>query len=785
MSDPAPGLLTVIRREVRWIRRDPVACFLLFGVPLIAFVLLGVTFSAAVVRGLGVTVVDMDHSETSRLFVQTVAAAPGIAVVKRGDDLGAAARSIRAGEATAAIYLPPEFERDLRAGRRPHTVGFYNTQYFTPGNSASKSISDAINAAISAVAPLTAATATAHAGESPPGLVPEEYVLTNPALNYAAFLLRAVLPTVLHVVIAISAAYAVGSEFRRRSLRAWWQLSGRSIATALVGKLLPYYLVLMAMFALMVGILDLWLGVSFRGNVLLMAVSATLLIVAYQMIGCLLQLLTRNLALGLSLTGIIVSPAFGYAGVGFPVVGMGWFPRTWGAILPLRWYIQILFDQASRGAPLRQTAEPFAFLCAITAILMLLVWLRFRALARSGFKIPAEEAETIDRPAFGVAGSFVAEWRRVLYDRSVLSLFVLAPVLYAFFYPQPYLGQIIRNIPIAVVDQDNTELSRGLIQALGAHGNLSIALRATSYTEAEDAIQARRAFGIVGIPPDTERNFLKGVQARLPIYGDSTYFILFNRTLQGILESVQAVATDAATLGGRAQGAGVQAATAAKSPVDLVMVPLFNPTASYSSYVVPAAFVLILHQTLLMGAAMLGGVAYQEGGEAARGARASAAAILGQGVAHWTIYVPAMLLYFVVMPRVYGFSTLGGFWQIVTLSFPFILAVSFLGQALGLVFRHRETAVLLVLATSLPQFFLVGASWPAEAIPSFLRNVRELLPSVSAIDGFVRINQMGAGLLEVRGRWETLWALTVLYFAIAASLAYLRRFRRSRHAALG
>ena len=84
-----------------------------------------------------------------------------------------------------------------------------------------------------------------------------------------------------------------------------------------------------------------------------------------------------------------------------------------------------------------------------------------------------------------------------------------------------------------------------------------------------------------------------------------------------------------------------------------------------------------------------------------------------------------MLLYFVVMPRVYGFSTLGSFWRLATLSFPFILATSFLGQALGLVFRHRETAVLVVLASSLPQFFLVGVSWPAEAIPAFLRSARE------------------------------------------------------------
>ena len=108
----------------------------------------------------------------------------------------------------------------------------------------------------------------------------------------------------------------------------------------------------MLMFALMVGILDVWLGVSFRGDAVLTAVSATLLIVAYQMVGVLMQLLARNMALGLSPTGIIVSPAFSYAGVGFPVLAMQGFARAWGAILPLRSYIQILFDQASRGAAL-------------------------------------------------------------------------------------------------------------------------------------------------------------------------------------------------------------------------------------------------------------------------------------------------------------------------------------------------------------------------------------------------------------------------------------------------
>jgi ABC-2 type transport system permease protein len=778
-----PGLVAVAAREVRWILGDPVARFLLFGVPVIAFALLGFTFSTAVVRGLAVVAVDMDNTATSRLFIETVVAAPGITIAERGNDLGAAASAIRAGRAIAAIFLPPEFGKDLLAGRAPRPVVFTNTQYFTPGNNAGKSIRDAITAASEAVSP--AGQAAGERTTPGPGLVPEEYVLSNPALNYAQFLLRAVLPTVLHVVIAISAGYAVGSEFRRRSLLEWWDLSGRSIAAALIGKLLPYYVVLMLMFVLMVGILDVWLGVSFRGDAVLTAVAATLLIVAYQMIGCLMQLLARNMATGLSLTGIIVSPAFGFAGVGFPVLAMQDFPRAWGAILPLRWYIQILFDQATRGAALSFTAEPFAILCGITAALALLVWLRFRSLARHGIALP-EDAEPVIEPATpGVAGAFVAEWRRTLADRGVFSLFMLAPVLYAFFYPQPYLGQIVRKIPIAVVDQDRSEVGRAVIQALEAHDNISVVLRASSYHEAEDAILARRAFAIVGIPPDTEKNVLKGDTARLPIYADSTYFILFNRSLQGILESVQAYETDLLQHGARAEGASVQAASRLSQPVELVQVPLFNPTASYASYVVPAAFVLILHQTLLMGAAMLGGVAFERGGFTARLARTSSTAILGQGLAHWTLYVPAMLLYFVVMPRVYGFSTLGSFWALAALSLPFILATSFLGQALGLLFRHRETAVLLVLASSLPQFFLVGVSWPVEALPGFLRQARELLPSVNAIDGFVRINQMGASLAEVRPDWLRLWGLALLYFSVAVALAHIRAIRLPRDAHAG
>jgi hypothetical protein len=54
---------------------------LIFGVPLFAFAVLSAVFSHPVIRGLGVVIVDADRSDTSRAFVQQVAASPGLSIV--------------------------------------------------------------------------------------------------------------------------------------------------------------------------------------------------------------------------------------------------------------------------------------------------------------------------------------------------------------------------------------------------------------------------------------------------------------------------------------------------------------------------------------------------------------------------------------------------------------------------------------------------------------------------------------------------------------------------------
>jgi ABC-2 type transport system permease protein len=764
-----PGLLLVARREWRWLRHDRAALVLIFGVPLFAFVVLTAVFSHPLIRGLGVVIVDQDRSETSRAFVEQVAASPGLSVLERADDLSSAARAIRSGEVIAAVYVPPDFERDLKAQRRPQVVAFYNQQFLTAAGVASSGLSDSLTSAVS-----RAATRVAPEAPRIGSLVAETIVLVNPQRNYAQFLLRALLPMVIHVIIALAAGYAVGSEFRRRSLRAWLACAGGDPIVALAGKLAPLFAIFFIMMLSAVLILEGLLGISYKGDVPMIFAAGSLLIVGYLALGALLQLLTRDLATGLGLTGLVVSPAFGYAGVGFPALGMNAFAQLWGAMLPLRWYMAVLLGQAARGLPLYDSARPFAMLAGLTVLYTLLAFLRLRALARRTARAAAEaEQEAALAAPRGLGGAFAAEWRRVLGIRGAFTLLVLGPLVYGVYYPQPYLNQILRKIPIVVVDNDLSELSRDIVQTLDASGAVKVVARAETLAEAQAVLDRGRAFAVVGIPPGTERDVLKGTAVHLPIYADATYLFIFRTTANGIAVAINTLSSELTAGGARTNSSLVKATLASARPADILLQPIFNPVGGYASYIVPAAFVLILQQMLLIGSAMLTVDALRETGGGAF------ASVLGRGIAHLTIYLPALSLYFIVLPRFYGFSTLGQPLQLLAIASVFVLATSFMGQAVGAWFKRPETPTLIFLGTSLPQLFLTGFSWPREAIPKAALVAGYVFPSDFAIDGMVRIDQLGASLWEVVRDWRGLWVLAVIYFALAVASAH--RVRRQLH----
>jgi len=379
------GFWLVFARELRWLRRRPVLACLTTIFPLALLALLAVIFSAGLPTRLPIAVLDQDQSELSRTIVRMTDATPDVHIAFEVTDLTQGKQLILEGKASGLLLLPQDLEQNVKAAQRPEVVFFYDNQHMSAGSVVSRGVSNALATAaagmrISLRTGQGLSQEVAQAAISPIAL--QVNPLFNPSLDYTQFLLAALLPAVLQIFIATTSAYSLGldvaSPHRLRVLR---RLGG-GVWPAIAGKLLPYTLVFMLVFGIADAMLFGYLEVPVRGSVLLLVLGTFLFVLATQLIGSVLALILLNMESAISLIALLMAPAFGFMGIGFPRLGMNGFANFWGSIIPGTWYTQLRIDQTVRGAPVDVSAYPLAVLMLFVLVLTLVGFLRIEQMRR-------------------------------------------------------------------------------------------------------------------------------------------------------------------------------------------------------------------------------------------------------------------------------------------------------------------------------------------------------------------------------------------------------------------
>ena len=374
-----PGFWLVFWREIDRLRRRPFLLAFVTIVPIALMALLISVFSAGLATRLPIAVLDLDSSDLSRSIIRMVDATPDSAVSVRVGELAEGRRMILSGRVHGLLMLPQNLERDVFAGRRPEVVFFYNTQTLTTGNLTLRGTSAAVQTAAAGVR-LSLRTAQGQPIEqAQTALTPipvQIHALFNPTLNYVYFLLAAILPSLLQLVIVTASVYSVGLDVEtRHRLRILRRLGG-GLWPAMAGKLLPYTV----LFLLVLGLSDLVLfgilELPLRGRGWLLDIAALLFILSCQLLGALLALLLRPMSTAISVATLLTSPAFGFMGIGFPRLAMNGFAYGFGAVLPGTWYLTARIDQTIRGTPLDLSWKPVLVLLAFVVSLAGLTALR-------------------------------------------------------------------------------------------------------------------------------------------------------------------------------------------------------------------------------------------------------------------------------------------------------------------------------------------------------------------------------------------------------------------------
>jgi ABC-2 type transport system permease protein len=287
---------------------------------------------------------------------------------------------------------------------------------------------------------------------------------------------------------------------------------------------------------------------------------------------------------------------------------------------------------------------------------------------------------------------------------------------------------------------------------------------------AEREVYARRVDGILVIPQYFERDLLHGRPSPVALYADASYFLIYQRVSGAVAAVARTLGAEIETARLIAIGVDPAIAAAAPDPMPLTAVPIFNPEAGYATYVLPAAFVLILQQMLLMGVGLLGTLPGADPADGGTRGLTPATIIAGKLLAYLALEAVILPIYLIVLPYLYGLPRLGETLPILIFAVPFVLAVAGLGFVVAGIFRRPIRVALILAALGLPLFMVAGFSWPSEAIPPAIRMVSYLVPSTSAITGFVKLSQLGAPLAAANSELLTLCALAVFYNLIAVLL---------------
>ena len=374
------------------------------------------------------------------------------------------------------------------------------------------------------------------------------------------------------------------------------------------------------------------------------------------------------------------------------------------------------------------------------------------------------------------------EMRQVARDEGVLIFFIFVPLIYPLLYSWVYNNEVVREVPVAVVDMSHSQLSREFIRECDAAPDVKVAFYANDLDDAQSLVSRQLVNGIYLIPADFDISLCRMQQGVVSVYCDMSLMLTYKAIYQTAVAVSQKMGNEikiklSGNYTNRENEVTIQ-------PLAYADVPLFNPSGGYGSAILPAVLMIILQQTLVLGIGLAAGTARERNryGDLVP-IHPSYCGIYrivgGKTLCYLMIYAVMGTYLSLVVPRLFSFPSLAHWQDLLLMMLPYVLACIFFGMTVSCLVRYRENVMLLMVFISVPLLFMTGVSWPQSNIPGAWQGVSWLFPSTFGARAFIRLNSMGASLNDVLPELRYMWIQVAVYFG-AACLVYGHQVRESR-----
>ena len=366
------------------------------------------------------------------------------------------------------------------------------------------------------------------------------------------------------------------------------------------------------------------------------------------------------------------------------------------------------------------------------------------------------------------------EYQSIIRSFSILLVMGGGVFVYGLLYNYMYSPNVLREVPIMVVDESHTPLSRHYIRLLDASPQVFVKEVVSNIPQALEQLKKGMTMGIIYLPKDFEAKLGRGEESVFVTYNTTLSFLIYEAIMEasigamleldGSLRLDQVVFLNADV---------VQPVTNTRS-IQVQGFALYNESGGYATYLSPSVLMVIIFQTMLIVISMLCGKENEQRmkpllcvthHDASWGMCVSI--IIGKSLVYVGFYALFSIFLVGLLPLLFNLPHLASPILIIQILIPYLFATAFLGLSCKYLFNDSDAPLLLIAFFSVGLLFLSGISWPLELMPLPWRLLHCLIPAPVGILAFVKANSMGADMSDISMEMMLLWGQCIVYFGVA------------------
>ena len=368
------------------------------------------------------------------------------------------------------------------------------------------------------------------------------------------------------------------------------------------------------------------------------------------------------------------------------------------------------------------------------------------------------------------------ELKRLISFPSIRNLLIIVPLITFIFLSFIYIKGGVRDIPVAVIDHDQTQLSRLATRYIDAESMLKVVLQPDSRLTAEEILNREEAYAVIVIPKDFQKDVITGHSSSLNAFVNASS-ILHGNMIYSALSTVSiTISTGALIQRFKEQGKHFDQSMAMAIPIKVHVKPLYNPWYNYLYYLVPGLLTVLFFMIVFFVSARSLNNECNSGNLLSLLERANNRIlniIIGKAIGIYILSMSVYLLIIGIIFPTFGIPVFGNFWYITLLFSIAIFANIFVGMAISAIVTDEVIAMDLSFFYNSPAFVFSGFTFPIFGMPALNAFYAHLIPYTYFLTGFIKLYEMDTPLHYAFPEFKSLGIFILIGFVLSVAGLYV------------